>query len=224
MKAWYVPCWSGDFRLEADSPTSCVLTVEAPTAEDTRRLSGFLQWAFDQGWLDAPKLPKGVDRVMYKLPVGVEVAGPELVRSAGVDAGWTAIKSTEGKITLHDNVPEIPNNAEAAVSLSPPHRGCPEPEPTRRRASEVLRAFLTPAQERQWLAEGRFRVIGNATGKAYHVYHADEAARRGLSRCLVDVAENLPICIYDATVPAEEQALSLKLAVEHRENWLLAKN
>jgi hypothetical protein len=109
----------------------------------------------------------------------------------------------------------------AAVTVRAPVRGCPLPERCNHRASEALAAFLTRRQWAQWEAERRIRCIGHATGRAYDIYHRDRAAQLGLSRCIVETATGSPVCAWDATVPAEEEVLSLKLAIEHREKWLL---
>ena len=37
----------------------------------------------------------------------------------------------------------------------------------------------------------------------------------------MEVSTGHAICAWDDTVPAEEEALGLKLAIEHREGWLL---
>ena len=65
------------------------------------------------------------------------------------------------------------------------------------------------------------RVMGNHTGAAYRLYHRDEAARRGVPRLLVRVATGEPVCVWDGAVPPAEEALAIKLAVEHQEAWLL---
>lgn len=108
----------------------------------------------------------------------------------------------------------------AAVTVKEPRRGCPAPTACQRRASEVLRTFCTASQWRQWTTQGRLTVVGSTTGKSYHVYHRDEACRRQLSHSLVERGTGRAICVWDNSVPPEEEALGLKLAVEHREGWL----
>lgn len=108
----------------------------------------------------------------------------------------------------------------AAVTLPPPQRGCPAPESAARRASEVLRDFTAPHQWATWIAEGWMRLIGSHTGAQYFLFHRDEAASRGLSHCLIEARTNDAVCCWDERVPPEEEALGIKLAVEHREDWL----
>lgn len=110
----------------------------------------------------------------------------------------------------------------AAASVREPKRGCPAPTPAERRASEVLRTFSTASQWSSWQKTGSMLVIGSSSGKSYRLYHRDEAARRGLHHTLVEVRTGVDVCAWDDRVPAEEEALSLKLAVEHRERWLLS--
>jgi hypothetical protein len=84
----------------------------------------------------------------------------------------------------------------------------------------VLRAFCTQDQWKDWCRTGSMKVIGGTTGKAFRLYHRDEAARRGLSRCIVDVETNEPVCAWDAERPPEEEALALMVALQHREKYL----
>lgn len=111
----------------------------------------------------------------------------------------------------------------AAAVVRQPRVGCPEPTACERRASEVLRTFCTARQWNQFEREGRIKVIGNATGKAYHVYHKNRAASRGLGRSVTEAGDPSKIlCVWQENVPPEEEMLTLKLALEHREGWLLA--
>jgi len=64
------------------------------------------------------------------------------------------------------------------------------------------------------------RLIGQS-GRSYDLHHRDAAARRGMSTVLRDVALGCDICVWDDRVPPAEEALAIKLAVEHREAWLL---
>jgi hypothetical protein len=108
----------------------------------------------------------------------------------------------------------------AAAAVRPPARGCPAPEAAQRRASEVLSVFSSASQYDQFQNEGVMRLRGNRTGRTYWLYHRDEAARRRLTHSLLD-SSGAAICVWDERVPAEEEALAIKLAVEHREGWLM---
>jgi hypothetical protein len=225
MRYYFIPSWSGDFRIERVSDTTSALTVVDPTAGDAARLYPFLAKLHEFGHI-GPKAgkikPKGETRI--ELPLTVIAAG-QLLAAACTDAksSWTALRFTDGTVEVVDgNVAPVttPTPVEAAATVAQPMRGCPEPEPATRRASTVLRTFCTGGQWHDFQRFGFMRVVGNATGRTYRVYHDDEAAKRGLSHSL-EVEGGDTICCWDASVPAEEQALALKLAVEHREAWLL---
>lgn len=273
---WFVPCASGDFRLEVLNDESCLLTVEDPTPADERRLRPFLVEARKLGWVDelAGISPKGRSEVVVK--AAITEAGPFL---SGViympnTPLWLVVRQVNGEVSILDveakrlldeaatkakrkaeeaearkrneelkkkldgyeaaekeDTEAIRRAAElekvkpatpapAAATVQQPNRGCPAPLPANRRASEVLRAFSTPEQLAELAAYGRMRCIGNVSGRAYHVYHRDEAARRGLRHSLIECETQRDLCVWDIRVPAEEEMLALKLAVEKREAWL----
>ncbi len=223
MTRWYFPGPSGDFRLERTGDTTCTLTVENPTEGEMVQLRAFLTGARINGWCDAAAGIAPTGKSTLALSTDLLTAGPMLTASTIPEGKvWTAIRSVSGAITLEDGT-EIPKPEEAvaAATVAAPQKGCPVPESCQRRASEVLAAFSTKSQWDQWHREGRMVAIGNVTGQAYHVYHQDQAAAERLDRCLVRVHDRHTICVYDRALPAEEQALSLKFAVEHREGWLL---
>lgn len=222
-KRWFIPAWCGDFRLEGNGDGTCVLTIENPTIQDRERLSPFLLQCAKEGILtEAPILNPDLTRMT--LHASMATLGPRLAAQTAASSVWTVVACVNGEIRLTDgtSLPATPSEPEAAATLATPERGCPMPAPANRRASEVLAAFSTPRQRESFEAHGRMKVIGNRSGRSYYVYHRDEAAKRGLSRCIA-TAQGEPICAWDATVPAEEEVLSLKLALEHREAWLLQK-
>lgn len=110
--------------------------------------------------------------------------------------------------------------AVAAASVRPPYQGCPAPTKCNRRASAVLRSFSTEKQWASWTRRGSMGLIGSRTGRAYDLFHRDEAADRGLTHVLVERRTGDAVCVWDDRVPPEEEALAVKLAVEHREGWL----
>ena len=257
LRVVFRPCWSGDFRIERDPDDpdpvdgKSILTVEKPTASDKAKLAPFLKHAEDEGWTsnrygepgntEAETTTNTARRIRagtVHLNAPISVTGPALTKlTSSPSETWTAVRCVGGKIIVVDGT-SIPDDAdaEAVATVRKPERGCPEPEASSRRASQVLRTFCTAPQWAQFQREGRFRAIGNVTGRTYFVYHEDEACRRGLKRSLTvvrrstsadtmgggsDASWEHPICAWDATVPAEEQALSLKLAVEYNEAWLL---
>lgn len=122
----------------------------------------------------------------------------------------------------------------AAVTVTPPRRGCPAPAACERRSSEVLRVFSTADQWASWQTRGRMTLYGSHTGARYTLFHRNEASARGLGHVLLapapeDVSRprtwrsgSREVCVWDDGLPAEEEALGIKLAVEHREVWLLS--
>lgn len=251
MRYWFVPCASGDFRLTALTDEVCRLTVENPTIEDYQLIQPFLAVMVEMGWVPGGKAivkPEGLTTIDVR--VSIAVAGPMLVGSIHARGDtWTGVRRESGRVYVNDGVdttpppepaketalvpaaPSLPDPPQAAVTIRPPARGCPAPTPCQRRASEILRTFSTEAQWSSWNSRGRMHVIGNTTGARYTLFHRDEASARGLGHILLapEAVEGprrwLPVsrevCVWDQKVPPEEEALAVKLAVEHRESWLL---
>lgn len=239
LRHWFIPSPSGDLRLEevpdldtlsandarrtwpAHPPGGCVLDVLNPTPlEVATVLRAIVRLTAGGHVIGAPsKLGPGQNITALSCPV--EVAARILVEEhCGVETVWTAYRKTDGTVALKDSDAPVPDEAVAAASLKPPSRGCPPPTSAERRASEVLRVFSTRRQHDSFQAHGFMDVIGNATGKRYRLHHRDEAHQRGLSRVLIDTTTGNPVCVWDNTVPPEEEVLAIKLAVEHREKWL----
>lgn len=226
MRHWFFPRLSGDFRLERQEGDTSLLTVEDPTAQDKVHLKPFLDEIKRRGLVDelVGLQPKGVTRI--EIPAPIAVLGPLLGHTLhGDDDAWTVIRHASNKMTLNDGFDMLPieksEEPVAAATVQPPMQGCPAPAPANRRASQVLRTFCTQSQWDEFQRHGRLTARGNATGRKYHVYHRDEASRLRLSHSLVQVSDQQAICTWDDRVPAEEEILGIKLAVEHREAWLL---
>jgi hypothetical protein len=226
---WCIPTWCGDYRLE-EKGEECVLTIESPTLKEIPVINAFVKLANEKGWTESSlSLPerseKGLD-VNLKLNVGIQTAAKELVMlSLGKSEAWTAVRSESGKVSLVDGVPAavVVADTKAAVTVRTPKRGCPAPEPAARRAAEVLQLFSTQTQWASFLKKGFMPLIGNYTGQRYFLYHRDEAAKRNFGHNLLD-ENGREVCVWDASVPAEEEMLGIKLAVEHREHWMRSKH
>ncbi len=224
LRFWFIPAESGDFRLERDpaDPEKALLTIEEPTARDRDRLLPFLKTAVELKWTESMPAIDLLGKTEVHLAVSLTEAGPVLAEDTEKDGStWTAVRFTSGKILVVDGT-ELPTKGEplAAATIPEPKRGCPAPAHARRRASEVLRTFSTRPQWQTWERAGFMRLVGGTTGKSYRLYHRDEAAVRGLGHVLIDVSTGEEVCVWDDGVPAEEEALGVKLAVEHREPWL----
>lgn len=222
---WFFPVLSGDIRLEKRGDEGSLLTVEDPTPSDRRLLVPFLKEMRDRGHIDELVGVQSTGLTQIELPISVATAGPILAGDIHQNAHlWTAVRFTDGQMTLGEGrqLPAVVDQEpEAAVTVKRPKLGCPPPEACIRRASQVLRTFCTASQWRQFQHEGRLRVIGNHTGRAYYVYHRDQASRERLTHSLVIAGTGRAVCVWDDTVPAEEEVLGIKLGIEHREVWLL---
>lgn len=222
---WFVPTASGDIRLDDAADESCVLTADDPTTHEKKVLGEFCAEAVKHGWLK--KVPDlDTSRLVLALQVPTRDVGGELARCIYREAPtWTGLRLRSGTVELVDGTAivtagETDKHVEAAVTVRTPDRGCPSPEPANRRASTVLKTFCTGAQWAQWQGESRFVCRGNASGRMYFVYHRGRAAALGLGHSIVR-DDGTEICVWDARVPAEEEALAAKFALEHRERWLL---
>lgn len=235
---WSFPCSSGDFRLLPKDDLHTVLEIERETDKDRAILGRLLTAGRERDWIGPEVgLP---DRKTGRKPTFViefnapmSEVGPALSEQLhGKDVKtWTAIRYSSGVIEIEDGVKAIDLTAggdkgapEVAVTVREPQRGCPAPSPADRRASEVLAAFSTSRQWAQWTSRGFMELYGVVTGKLYRLRHHNEAVERGLGHLLIDVETGREICVYDPLVPAPEEALAIKLAVEHREAWLLEKS
>lgn len=233
----YVPNWSGDYRLEQVGSDACKLTIEDPTKEDLEKLRPFLRQAVNLGWTDKHKRVRKQGLTTIEISCPLRLALPHFVSPAlleGASVAWALLAVKGGKVALSEFDPgedqptvvakQPPEEAEPkpvakAAVVRPPKRGCPAPVPCNRRASEVLRAFVTPKQYADYERLGAFQSFGS-NGGHYIVLHRDEAARRGLAHSLWDVRAGHDVCAWDDQVPPEEEMLSLAMAVEHREAWL----
>ena len=220
LRYWFCTATCGDYRLEAKDDKS-LLTVVNPTKGDREKLEPFLGVIKGRGLIPHETIISEVGETSILIPAPLLEMGPLLAEEAKGRAGtWTALRSESG-VVLFDGVPgTVPADALAAVTMKAPTQGCPHPSPTAYRASQVLRAFLRPEQWKTFQQHGFVRAIGNLTGQAYQVWHRDEASKRNLSRGVTLESTGEPICVYDHTVPAEEEVLSLVLAVQNREGFV----
>lgn len=176
-----------------------------------------------------PDILSPVEQAEEEIRAPITEAGAVLLNVLhGADTDlWIGIKGASGEVSLLDTKPGLvqsaltaTKDAVAAVAVRAPAVGCPAPEPCNVRASEVLAAFSTATQMKCWGRLGVMPVHGSVTGQRYWLFHRNEAARRGLSHSLVN-ADGETVCTYHPIYPAEEEALAIKLMVEHRENMLL---
>ena len=78
MKAWYVPTWNGDVRIEpsTDDPKGkCTLSVFHPTADERESLSTISELLVERKWLAEPVAPEVVDQ-RFTIDAPIEEVGP----------------------------------------------------------------------------------------------------------------------------------------------------
>lgn len=231
LSVWFIPTRSGDFRLTALSKTRSLLTVENPTPFEVAQLRDFLTTLrnYERPVLDPLSGVAGTGKSTVEIDLPLALAARLLVSEVRAET-WTAVRSIGGKIELLTEpienaaaAVEARPDAVAAVTIQPVGRGCPAPLRTNYRASEVLRTFTTVSQWDSWTRQGYMRVTGNLSGQRYTVLHRDLAARRGLAHSVLDHTGR-DICVWDDTIPAEEEALAIKLTLEHREDYVLTRH
>jgi len=117
-------------------------------------------------------------------------------------AGTTPEKKTEPK----------PKPA-AAVSVAQPVLGCPAPDfdDVEIRATNVLKAFLTPQQVADFERRQQFIAVGADTGHRYLITsrNSKHALGHASYRSLYDIDEQNAFCVHDWEVPAAEELLGL---------------
>lgn len=246
MKYLFIPRWSGDFRLE-DKGGHSLLTVENPTDGDRDKLVPFLATARSRGWISPEEGVARTGRSEILIPHPMATVAPVMAAIlTDPNRSWSALRYTDGTVEVIDGntlpalrvppakgTPENPiveakgviatvkeKVIEAVAVVTPPYRGCPEPEPRARRASTVLRTFCTADQWSSFARLGYLHAIGPVSGRLYRVWHEGAANAAKMRRCLT-LEDGTAVCAWENSVPPEEQALALKLAVEHREAWLL---
>ena len=244
---WYIPSFHGDFRFETDPDhldgSMTRLTVEKPTPGEIEALTRWGEVALAQHWLRKEELPDLLklarDEIKHLTIVAplMDVAAPmaRLLKAKNVGV-LTALKFQSGhvevtEIVKSDDLPRWMRKAEekakapaeAAVTVARPKLSCPEcsglPE-GRRKACDVLWAFLDPTQRQEWLAERRFTAYGSETEHAYDVAPRDHPRSAARGRIAYDLDDRVILHNFDLELPPEEEALQVKLMLEHREQWI----
>lgn len=224
MRVWYVPTDRGDIRLEPADGGS-ILEITSPSTSERATLDRFVTTCRERGWLKEVS-PYGSETRTQRIVLAQSVVelGPILAQAAFQDdATWTATRSKTGAIKLVSEPAEVPKETVAAATFRPPARGCPAPEPANERASDVLRTFCSAGQWFEWERSRSLLAYGSRSGQPYRIYHRGEAHRRGLAYIVV-APTGTEVCVWQGTVPAEEEVLAAKLAIEHRESWVRARD
>lgn len=230
IRQLFIPAMSGDYRLEADpdAPERSVLTIENATPHEADVLAKFLQTAARKTWIDTvPTLAlEGLQTVLVRAPVAE--AGAELVVATGGMRPGTllAVRSTSGTLTVTETLAEVAPalaapEAVAAVQVPRPTPCCPSPELAAEvRASDVLKAFCTPAQWADWTLRGFVTCLGGYTGHRYRIVHRNNALAVKQGRICADLDDLAVLHFHNSLLPPPEEVLSALLILQHREDWL----
>jgi len=226
----FIPVWSGDYRLEAHDESSCTLTVDNPTLAEMEQLGKFLVKARKKKWCSSAEGVARKGESVIKLDTDIVKAGRLLLgkrgRASEMDGRLTVVRSVEGSVqSEHD--PEgadkalSAENAEEAVTVRRPTLCCPYPvEGPDVRASEVLQAFCTPAQWKEWEADGMLHCRGGRSGHKYRIAHRHSLQARRQGKIAWDETDGIVMHCYDWSVPPQEEVLAVKLTLENREAWI----
>lgn len=133
MRAWYVPSWNGDLRLEPNPKNAAEthLSIVSPTAGEKKILDAIQVEAVKQGWIekDARAERSGLfwRRKKVVLAASIETVGPvvaKLMRPG--PAVLTAISFTDGKIvTCSGSAAEIAEAVRQPDVAAHPYRDPP---------------------------------------------------------------------------------------------------
>jgi hypothetical protein len=230
LSRWFIPSWSGDFRLEAEGDDKSRLIVVNPTPAEVDQLGKFLVKAREKGLVPdiAGVSDKGESTLTIRAPVA-EAGKLLLGRKAPRKGLLTAVKSVDGKLEVvtgdaeSEEVSEALDKPEAdkAVTTRRPTLCCPTPQVEREvRASEVLRTFCTRKQWEEWVDKGYLHCSGKLTGHSYRIAHRHSPLAAEQRKICWDLHDDHVVHCYDWSVPPPEEALAIKLTLEHREHWI----
>jgi hypothetical protein len=244
MKRWYSPSWNGDFRLEASGSFTdeSDFVITKPTEAEKVIITSFMNVCLEKKWLDGGKLMMSEEspswlnklrgRKLIKIKASVAEAGAELVKLAKPKtATLTAVRFSGGELAVAEQA-QVEEHAELvttgakdakaeAVTVKRATPSCPRCIPgSVEMASEVLQAFMTDEQHRDW---SRFRVLeveGGVTGHRYLLAHRHSEQARRWGRICFDADDEGVLHFHGNEHPPEEEVLSAMLILQHREAWL----
>lgn len=236
---WYFPTAYGDIRLErlADFRTRLIysqLTIpeqRVMTQLRTASMAGRCDWATQEDWDEVQnqdfETGDPQERAI-QLAVPIADVGRFLRRRLRPDraASLSVVRIGQGKIQeMYESAHEESDDSVTAATTWRPVLGCPAPsfDSIRRRATRVLRAFLTPSQVDEFEAYQRFETVGADTGHRYMLTsrNAPDELRRFGNRSVFDLDERRAYCVHDWDIPAEEELLTLLclLSLPGHEIW-----
>jgi len=228
IKQWFIPTWCGDYRFEAIDDDSCKLIVVDPTLAEIEVLGAFLGKARKKKWADPATEVKGAGESELVINASIVKAGKLLLGRKRPRKGLlTAIKSKAGEIETVTGVEEEAEKAlekpeaEKSVSVRRPTLCCPVPiTGPEKRASKVLETFSTERQWDTWQEHGFLLAYGNLSGHRYRIAHRHSKTAKEQGKIAWDLDSGCVVHCYDWAVPPQEEVLSVKLVLEHREQWI----
>lgn len=235
MKAWYIPSWNGDVRIEPskdDPKGKCTLSVFHPTADERASLATISALLVERKWLAEPIAPEIVDE-RFTIDASMEEVGPMVAAALRQGPGVVSALHLRGgrvEVVEHSGVTQATEAelkklakkpAKAAATVRRPTPSCPECfvdaiQP----ATESLLAFLSPEQHATWARDCYVVCRGGLTGHRYILAHrsSEIAAKNG--RICFDADNRDVLHFHDQAVPPEEEVLASMLILQHREPWL----
>lgn len=190
----------------------------------------FLRKARRKGWIREVEGICLEGESVLEIDASIVAAGRLLLSRRGrvtkLDGLLTVVRSTAGELQA-EHEPEAADealsrpDADVAVTTRRPTLCCPCPVPgPEARASEVLASFCTPSQWEEWCRRGVLHCHGNLSGHRYRVAHRHSALACQQGKSAWDETDDRVVHCYDWSVPPAEEALAIKLVLEHREHWI----
>lgn len=127
----------------------------------------------------------------------------------------------EAKLEEEKPEPKPEKKPEKAATTRRPTSCCPRcTEGSVEPATEVLLNFLDDEQHEMWAEERAFIAHGHLTGHRYLVAHRHSRHAQRAGKICFDLDDAAVLHFHNSAYPPEEEALSAKLCIEHRENWI----
>ena len=231
MKWWAIPAWNGDFRLTpGDDDQTSKLLVMAPTPHEMQLLAAFMKMARKKKWTrERLSEDDAIDTRTIILGAPLSKVGPVLVKiTKPTDRTLTAVSFKNGQLEVAETgaietiVAKAEGDPEArAVSVARPTPCCPSCVPgSVEPASDVLLSFLNEQEHADWAKHRAIMVTGGRSGHRYLIAHRHSRTAVLNKKICYDVDDHCVLHFHDWTVPPEEEVLTTKLILEHREAWL----
>jgi len=216
---WYLPSLYGDICLTSKGEETLLEWENLSPSERAAMAAIGKKFAIDvEGKRGKLMLPRPLSKVQpivaRAMKPGRALLSAVVYRDGMVEEVHQGPYRTPARSETTEIVPT--KEAEAAVTVAEPTKGCPLPEFERAdvRATRILRTFLSSSQLEDFDRAQSFVVTGADSGRIYILTSRqaspDRLARVG-GRSVFCVDTRSPICVHDWTVPAAEELLELAL-------------